>query len=159
MDHLKATAEFLRKQLAEIEEKIRTFDDKPPVSIEKVPTKIVMSIEEMRDKIAEMDPDPKWKAFVETPYGVVDNIVSILDDCYYPFVDSIQEMNCDKKAVSIIGKPKSKEWQEFQLRVIRKLLDPKDYDEDYDFEDTANGCDEVAWDEGVAVIEEIVKST
>ena len=148
MDHLEATAEFLRNQLAIVEEKIKTFHDKK-----------TMSIEEMREKVAEMNADPKWKAFVKKPFGVVDNIVSILDDCYYPFVDSIQEMKCNKKPVSIIGNPKSKEWQEFQLRVIRKLLNPKDYDEDYDFEDTANGCDEVVWDAGVAMIDEIAKST
>jgi hypothetical protein len=154
MDQLVATAAFLRKQLAEVEEKIRTFQKETPAADQET----LMTIDEMRSEIAEMDADPKWKAFVTTRYGVVDNILTILNDCYYPFVDSIKEGYPTKKPVSILGKHNSRMWQGFQLSVIKRLLNPKDYDEDYNFEDTANGCDEVAWDEGAALIEEIAKS-
>ena len=145
MEDLKAVAAFLRKQLADIEMKIKAKADQ-----------IGFTIEEIRDQIADVDADPKWKEFVTTPYGVVDNIISILDECYDTFVESIEEKHPEKNPLLIVGAFKTKKWHQFQMAVIKRLLDPKNYDESYDFEDTACGCDELACDAGFDLIHEII---
>jgi hypothetical protein len=139
----------MRKRLDELEK--NTKDSM--TAEQKVKEKVQLDLKEM---VAELDPDLKWKAFV-LKTDVVDNIVNILEECYEPYLDFILESHADanlEKAYSIIGKKHSKQWEEFQFCVIKKLLDPKDYDEEYDFEDTAGGCDEVAWDAGCEVITE-----
>jgi hypothetical protein len=160
MEQLKSTAEFLRKQLAEVEEKMRALNQPAaPVAVAPAaaaPVCETMTIEEMRAEIAKMATAKKWKSFVNKPYGVVDNVIDILDTCYDPFVDSIVEGYPGKKPQAIIGRRDSAEWQKFQLRVIKRLLHPSDFDADEDFSDTANGCDEIAWDAGVEVIAEVI---
>jgi hypothetical protein len=145
MDFTKEVEE-LRKRLEGLEQKISDSQNS-------------ISIADMRARVAEMDPDPKWKAFVLQPYGVVDNIVGLLDDSHEFFLEAVTEDAEDmvlarKQALSILGKTRTKLWFEFQLSVIKKLLDPKDYDEEYNFEDTAGGCDEVAWDAGYDLLKE-----
>ena len=158
MEQLKSTAEFLRKQLAEVEEKMRALNQAAaPVAVAPVVAE-TMTIDEMRAEVAKMATAKKWKSFVNKPYGVVDNIIDILDMCYDPFVDSIVEGYPGKKPCTIIGRRDSAEWQKFQLRVIKRLLHPSDFDADEDFSDTANGCDEIAWDAGVEVIAELTRS-
>ena len=63
-----------------------------------------------------------------------------------------------KDPKSILGKFQSKLWTEFQIKVIKNLINPKEFDENYDFEDTASGCDEIAWDAGSEVVKELVLS-
>jgi hypothetical protein len=114
--------------------------------------------EHMRSRVAEFDSDPKWKAFVADKTrgwnGVVEDIMHLLDDCYSPFIEFIKEEHPDKVHLtqSILGKKTSKQWFEFQFCVIKELLNPKDNFDEYDYADTANGCDEVAWDGGISVI-------
>lgn len=150
LESKKAIAEFLRNQLAQIEGEIQKMETvKPPSNDEDQQ----LTIEDMRNAVAKRSKSTKWTNFVKTSYGVVDNIITILDDCYRPYKDYIKTTYPDKKYVSIIGpNPHSKTWQMFQLKVIEELLDPNDFDTDYDYEDTAGGCDEVAWDAGLEVI-------
>lgn len=147
MENLIGIADFLRKQLADVETKIQKLKEQKG-----------LTMEEIRQQIADVDKDPKWKSFVTTPYGVVDNIVTILDDCYYSFVEMIEEKHPEKNAVLILGSYMSKKWRQFEISVIKKLLDPKNYDEAYDFEDTASGCDELAWDAASDLIDEIIQN-
>ena len=143
MEHLKSIADFLRKQLEETEKKIQLLKETEP-----------LSRKEIRLRISDMDTNIKWKNFVLKSYGVVDNILDILDDCFESFQEHIEEEYPNKNVFLIIGKQRSKTWQEFQIKVIKKLLDPSNYDDQYDFEDTANGCDEVAWDAAITVIKD-----
>lgn len=145
MQHLQEVATILRKQLAEIETKIAELTPKPePVVSE------TMTIDEMRQKVANMYKNKRWTTFVLTSYGVVDNIVNLLDDCYHPFIEFIKDEMPEKSYVSIIGTLNSKTWQKFQLKVIKQLISPKNMDDSFD--DTAGGCDEIAWDAGCDVI-------
>jgi len=131
MDNLRTIATFLRKQLADIELEMKKLAD-----IELEMKKLEgMSMDEMRQKAA--------------VYSPVDNIIEILNDCYSSFLDD----DDDGKIEAIIGKMKSRKWQEFQLKVISKLLRPGHITDD--FNDTANGCDEVVWDAGLEMINEL----
>jgi len=132
MENLKEVELTLKKQLADIQAKIAKLKPKP-------------TIDEMRTTVANWYESNNWKKFVTEEYGVVDNIVEILDECYDPFVESFEN------PIPIIGKFKSAEWREFQLKVIARLINP--YKMGDNFGDTANGCDEIAWDAGIEVIE------
>jgi hypothetical protein len=127
MEDLLNVAEFLRKQLEEVERKMKD-----------------LNVQEMKRLVAEKDTDPKWKDFVLKPFGVIDNIISILDDTYDSLFDMVKEYS-EKDPNLVLGHLNSTTWKNFQLCVINTLLDPKKYDESYDFEDTASGCDEVVW--------------
>jgi len=127
MEDLLNVADFLRKQLEEVERKMKD-----------------LSVQEMKRCIAEKDSDAKWKDFVLKPFGVIDNIISILDDCYDSLFDMVKEYS-EKDPNLVLGTLNSTTWKNFQLCVLTKLLDPKKYDESYDFEDTASGCDEIVW--------------
>jgi hypothetical protein len=145
MEHLQEVATILRKQLAEIEAKIAELTPKPkPVVLE------TMTIDEMRQKVANMYKTKAWRTFVLTSYGVVDNIVDLLDECYDHFVEYIRDEMPEKSYISIIGAHHSKTWQIFQLKVIKKLISPKNMDDD--FSDTAGGCDEITCNAGWDVI-------
>lgn len=156
LDKKKAIAEYLRNQLTQIEAEIQKMEAAEPP-----PPKFVkeeeLTIEEMRNAVAKRSKSTKWTKFVKTPYGVVDNIITILDECYSPYKDYIKTTYPGKDYVSIIGSRHSKAWQMFQLKVIDELLDPNDFDTEYDYEDTAGGCDEVAWDAGLEVIKKMVE--
>jgi len=142
MENLQELEHLLKSQLADVQNKIANLNPK-------------LTIGDMRQTVASWYEFNKWKKFVSQEYGVVDNIVNILDDCYEAFVDSIEEDFPKKDPKSIIGKFKSAEWRHFQLKVIAKLINPSKMEED--FEDTANGCDEVAWDAGLEVIQTLTK--
>ena len=136
MDNLRTIATFLRKQLAEIELEMKKLEGDR------------MSMDEMRQKVADMHPTFEWKMVVMRKYGPVDNIVEILNACYSSFLDDDYG-----KIKAIIGELNSRKWQGFQLKVIAKLLRPGHITDDFD--DTANGCDEIVWDAGLEVIKEL----
>jgi hypothetical protein len=152
LDNKKAIAEFLRNQLAQIEGEIQKMEALKPTTDEPDQP---LTIEIMRNTVAKRSKSTKWTNFVKAAYGVVDNIITILDECYSPYKDYIKTTYPGKDYVSIIGPRHSKAWQMFQLKVIEELLDPNDFDTDYDYEDTAGGCDEVAWDAGLEVIKKL----
>ena len=138
MENLQAVAELLRKQLAEIEAKIAALTPKLP----QVP------VFDLHKEVLNISNTRQWKDFINN--GVVDNITQILDECYDAFVDFIKEDLPGKKPVDVIGKFGSEKWQKFQFEVIKTLISPSNMDDD--FSDTANGCDEIAWDAGLDVI-------
>ena len=142
MENLQDLEQMLKSQLADVQNKIANLKPKP-------------TINDMRQTVASWYECKKWKKFVSQEYGVVDNIVNILDDSYDHYVDSIEQDFPKKDPKSIIGKFMSAEWREFQLKVIAELINPSKMGDD--FEDTANGCDEVAWDAGLEVIQTLTK--
>ena len=137
MDDLLSVANFLRKQLADFEQKIKETKG--------------LTTDEIKRHMAEKDEDFMWKSFVMKPYGVVDNILKLLDDCYETFVELIQD-NSNDDPTMFIGALHSTGWKKFQLRVIEQLLHPKNYDMTHDFEDTASGCDELVWNVAYDII-------
>ena len=147
MEHLKATKDLLQKQLAEIEAKMASMTVKSASDI--------MTDEEFQQKVVDMYEDKAWKSFAGTHCGVVSNIADILDDCYDSYVETIQEEYSDKSYKTIIGKQESLKWQQFKLKVIANLINPSRMDDEFD--DTAGGCDEIAWDAGLEVIRELAK--
>ena len=152
MENLHEVAALLRKQLAEIEAKI--IDITPPTLVPMAQPKVekehVMSVDEMRDMLSNMYECKKWKKFVQKT-DVVENIDGILDDCYYSYIDAITESKKDVKPTDIFGKKGSAKWQNFKLEAMKKLISPTQMEQD--FSDTANGCDEIAWDAGSEVLE------
>jgi hypothetical protein len=147
MEHLKATKDLLQKQLAEIEAKMASLTVKSASDI--------MTDEEFQQKVVDMYEDEAWKSFAGKHCGVVSNIADILDDCYDSYVETIEEEYPDKSYKTLIGKQKSLKWQQFKLKVIASLIDPSKMDDE--FEDTAGGCDEIAWDAGLEIIRELAK--
>jgi hypothetical protein len=147
MDHLESVAALLHKQLAEIDAKIEELKPKPK------PVILKPSLEE---RVSKLSNKKNWKKFISES-GVTHNIEMILDESYTPYVDYIRDDFPGKKPSEVIGEFGSDEWDEFKFKTIQKLLDPNDFDEEYDFEDTAGGCDEVAWDAGCEVIQAILK--
>ena len=125
MEKLQTIATFLRKQLAEIEEKIAITTSQTEFP--------ELTIAYIRKEISSMSHDKGWKSYVEDEYGVVTNIVGILDENY----DDI------RKFCIVIGRHGSNKWRLFQISVIKKLLNPIVFDPEYTYEDTADGCDEV----------------
>jgi hypothetical protein len=148
MEHLEASAAFLRKQLAEIDAKIAELKPKPEPVIPKP---------SLLEKVVSLSNNKKWKKFVGNEYGVVRNIESILEECYEFYVETIENEFPDKNPWDVIGLVDSDKWVDFKFKTIKKLLDPENFDEEYDFEDTANGCDEVASDAGHEVLMELLK--
>ena len=147
LESKKALAEFLRKQLLDVQAEIALLTENKVVK--------TTSVFDIQAEVEKMSKSVSWKKYMDT--GVVDNIVRILDESYDPYVECIRTEYPDKKPSSIIGKYGSDEWAKFQLLTIKRLINPKDFDPEYDFEDTACGCDEVAWDAGLEVIQELVQ--
>ena len=146
----KMLADLLRKQLAELDSEILLLSAANN-KVVKPDTKTV----DIQNEVEKMGNSAKWKSYMST--GVVENIEGILDECYHYYVECINEEYPDKKPSSIIGKFGSNEWSNFKLLTIKKLLDPNDFDLDYDYGDTANGCDEVASNAGYELIGELVQ--
>ena len=91
-----------------------------------------------------------WRKLV-TQRGMVENVFGILEECYGSL--RCKSSNEDGwKAARELGSRDTAKWQEFKLRVIRHLYEkgsfgsPEEEGGFHDFEDTAGGCDEIAWD-------------
>lgn len=91
-----------------------------------------------------------WKKLV-MQRDMVENVFGILEECY----SSLRTKSSNEggwKAARELGGRDTAKWQEFKLRVIRHLFEkgsfgsPEEEGGFHDFEDTAGGCDEIAWD-------------
>jgi hypothetical protein len=91
-----------------------------------------------------------WRKLVMQD-GVVENVFGILEECY----DSLRAKDRNEggwKAARELGGRDTAKWQEFKLNVVRRLYEkgsfgsPEEEGGFHDFEDTASGCDEIAWD-------------
>lgn len=101
-----------------------------------------------------------WKKVLDD--GLLENVQSILDDCYDHYCNpKVSDMEDDlvASAKARFGKIHSRQWQEFTLLVIKYLKKNGSFGEETDtygfdsFEDTAGGCDEITWDAGIYLIE------
>ena len=106
----------------------------------------VKSIPDMCKELADMYDVPAWKNFVMKPYGVVWNMCQIMDESHYDYVEGIEDMK--KNPDLVIGSSTSPLWANVMLEIIKRSISPKKMNENY--EDTANGCDELlsrkAWE-------------
>jgi hypothetical protein len=133
----------LRKELAEVEAKITELTSNPPLDMPTI---------DLKAEVLAMSDNKEWKDFI-IKQDVIYNITNILDECYDAYKDCMREDFPNLKPKDLIGKLGSNKWLNFQLKTIKKLLDPPNMNED--FQDTAGGCDEVAWDAGLEVIQEL----
>ena len=100
-----------------------------------------------------------WRKLVMQKYsGVVENVFGILEDCYSPLRTKSSNPEGWKAARELGGRQTLK-WQSFKLRVIQYLQNEGSFgspDEEggfNNFEDTAGGCDETAWDAACYLLE------
>ena len=100
-----------------------------------------------------------WRKLVMQKYsGVVENVFGILEDCY-PSLRTKSSNPDGWKAARELGSRQTLKWQTFKLRVIQYLQNEGSFgspDEEggfNDFEDTAGGCDETAWDAACYLLE------
>lgn len=90
--------------------------------------------------------------------GVVENVFGILEECY-PSLRTKSSNPDGWKAARELGGRQTLKWQSFKLRVIQYLQNEGSFgspDEEggfNDFEDTAGGCDETAWDAACYLLE------
>ena len=91
-----------------------------------------------------------WRKLVMQS-GVVENVFGILEECY-PSLRAKDRNEDGWKAARELGGRDTAKWQEFKLCVVRHLYEkgsfgsPEEEGGFHDFEDTACGCDEIAWD-------------
>jgi len=95
-----------------------------------------------------------WKKVVKE--GLIDNVSSILKECYPYFLSGDWDAKFIAKAKNMMGKIDSFKWKNFTLEVIKYLRSRGSFycDGQFDsFEDTAGGCDEVTQDAAIELIE------
>ena len=99
------------------------------------------SIQKRIDAVKSIDPsDIRWKHFVETT-DFVENVSKLLDSYYPSFVRD--DHDYVEKARKRLGEHGSAKWEGFVLTMFNSIyLSMEEYE---DYEDTANGCDEVLW--------------
>jgi hypothetical protein len=98
-----------------------------------------------------------WKKIIDE--GMIENVCGILHECYDSFLDPNNTNDANVK--ERLGSLDSLKFQQFMFKVIERLFDEGSFGSDkdeygfHDFEDTAGGCDEIAWDAGLAVLEKL----
>lgn len=142
MEPLQTLADYLRKELANVENKIADLKTKT----EK---------ETIRQKVMKMSSKFGWEKFVDRDYGLVDNVSSLAEESYDILVEECFPSR--KEGQKVLGKLGSELWETFLLKVFQKLIDDNAFDlengEYDDFGDTAGGCDETLWNACVSVLD------
>jgi hypothetical protein len=154
VNDLRSTIAFYREALAKAETQLRDIEE--PVDTRP------MSQYDFIMRIIAMEKRPaykrSWKKVIEEEY-LLENIQRILYDCYDAFCDpdSVGSTLLADAAKARFGKIGSRQWQEFNLLVIKYLRDQGSLIEEdgsfSNYEDTAGGCDEVVWMAGCFLIE------
>lgn len=99
-----------------------------------------------------------WRKLV-TNRHMVENVFGILEECY-PSLRTKSSNPEGWNAARELGGRQTLKWQSFKLRVIEHLYEkgsfgsPDEEEGFQDFEDTAGGCDEVAWDAACHLLEQ-----
>jgi hypothetical protein len=134
----------LEKQLWELENPVETR----PLSDAEM-KKRVLAIETRTANKAE------WKRAVAD--GLLDNVQGLVNECHGTWREKGRTNETIVAAVKKLGKVDGLLWQIFTLQIIKNLHDKGSFWRDTrmdTFEDTANGCDEIVWDEGYKILEE-----
>ena len=124
------------------------------------PTEKLLTVTEIKDLVITMERRTAykftWKQFVKSS-KIVENVFAILEDCY----SSIRLKNRNVtswKAARALGGRDTLKWQEFKIRVIEYLLRQGSFIDGSggyrDFEDTADGCDEITWNAACYLLEQ-----
>jgi len=98
-----------------------------------------------------------WKKIIDE--GMIENVCGILHECYESYLDP--NNTNDANAKERLGSKDSLKFQQFMFKVIERLFAEGSFGSDkdeygfLDFEDTAGGCDEIAWNAGLAVLEKL----
>jgi hypothetical protein len=149
----KAIAEYHRAALEKGEAHIKELET-PSAPVEPLLTK-----EEMRKRVLDMHKTNKlaiaWKKVVEKG-GLVENVQGILWESYDSLYD--KERSNVENASQKMGELGSIKWQLFVLKVIHYLKENKSFEnyregEFNNYEDTADGCDEIAWDAAIYLLD------
>ena len=167
LDEWKALKQHHEAQLAIVNKKIEELQAagvEPPLSQAEM-KKRVLDIEERKGYKS------SWKKAIKD--DLLENIQSIMnEDTYDAYLDvhvaddaTEEEKKAakerSKKISTYLGPFGSLKWQLFVLKVIQFLHSDGSFHSDegsgFDtYEDTAGGCDEIAWDAGVKIIEKEV---
>ena len=124
------------------------------------PTEKLLTVTEIKDLVITMERRTAykftWKQFVESS-KIVENVFAILEDCYSSIrLKSRNETSW--KAARALGGRDTFRWQEFKIRVIEYLLTQGSFIDGSggyrDFEDTADGCDEITWNAACYLLEQ-----
>jgi hypothetical protein len=122
-----------------------------------LPPHYVTNIKERVLKLADSSSEDFKKAWEKAiNEDLVDNIDGILRESHDAFVEEYE-----KDAITVMGKHgefTTLKWNNFVFSVIENLFKKgifttEEYGYIDTFEDTANGCDEIVWDEGCEIIE------
>jgi len=160
IEQWKAIKEYHEAQVLKAQKMLDEFESK-----EKLLTQA-----EMKKRIIEFETrtafKSSWKKNVNE--GLLENMQHILnEDTYHAYLEVDVPENAteeekreaeekSKKIQAYLGPFGNLTWQLFVLKIIKKLHDDGSFYQDGEFdtfEDTAGGCDEVAWDVGVQIIE------
>ena len=147
----RAIADYHKQGLAQAEAKIAELS--PPVAKLATKTEVMAHVVRMAANDSKAD-KAAWKKLVAR--GMVQNVQGILADCYTSL--RLKDRNPEGwKAARALGGRDTFEWQFFGLKVIRLLKANNSFgigSEDGldDFEDTAGGCDEVAWNAACSLL-------
>lgn len=148
----KAIAEYHRAALEKAEAHIKELET-PSAPVEPLLTK-----EEMRKRVLDMHKSKKlaiaWKKVVEKG-GLVENVQGILWESYDSLYD--KERSNVENASQKMGELGSIKWQLFVLNVIQYLKEKDSFGgyregEFNNYEDTADGCDEIVWDAAIYIL-------
>jgi len=148
----KATLKLQTQQLAVLEKQLWELEN----PIETRP----LSDAEMKKRVIAIETRTamkhEWKRAVND--GLLDNVQSIVNECHRQWRTKESGLANEKiiTAVKKLGKIGSLPWQLFTLQIIKHLHDKGSFwHEAYfnTYEDTADGCDEIVWDEGCKILE------
>jgi hypothetical protein len=152
----KAIVDFYTERLAVAQVKLRDFDLEEGK----------LTKTQLREKVLKLAKNRSaafkkgWKKIIDD--GMVENVCGILHECYESFLDpsNVDEL-CLATVREQLGSEDSLKFQEFKFKVIERLFNEGSFGSDkheegfHDFEDTAGGCDEIAWDAGLAVLQNL----
>ena len=141
-DELRTKLTDLQTELNDIKKKLEESSQK---ALEEIPLDI-------HTEVAGLDESKKWKKRALEKYSFVDNICDLLDELYYYLYE---DQDKKKEIRAIIGKKGTNKWIRFQVSVIKYLKDEGSI-EDEDYDDTANGCDEIVQDAAFDVLNKML---
>jgi hypothetical protein len=108
----------------------------------------------LKAKVLTLSTSNNWKVAVEEG-RLVRNVQVILEQCYDPLLD-LDNHDARARVKERIGEKNSDTWDQFVFSVIENLQKKGKFDEKdgsiNTFEDTAGGCDEIAWYAAVEVV-------
>ena len=163
IEQWKALADYHSAQLLKAQTMLDEFEKNGE------PKEKTLTQAEMEERMIEFETRKaykhSWKKVVEE---LLENVQGILnEDTYYSYLEVEVADNAtaeekreakekSKKIKAYLGPFNGLKWQLFVLKIIKKLHDDGSFYQDgrFDnFEDTAGGCDEVAWFAGVEIID------